>query len=308
MLNDRMTAQSEASPGPDLGGIRRLELHLPFKPGTVNVYLVPRETGWILVDCGMNMPDALSAYEEAGVRWSDIRQTVLTHVHPDHSGMAACIRRLTGAPVRMHRNEENVLKGLRSPKAWLAWQGDILSRAGVPDAELERIHEASLRLRDYFPDLEADSCIGDGEVLDTDLGPMVAMLTPGHSPGHLCFYFPEKKILLAGDQLLKPRQPHLEWTPEGCALTDFRSSLERIAGLDVDWVLPSHGRPYNGHQARVTAILNHCREMDAQIRNLRSSGIGSPHELAGAFWNRTLPPFEHRTAVFEILAYLQHPN
>ena len=44
------------------------------------------------------------------------------------------------------------------------------------------------------------------------------------------------------------------------------------------------------------------KEMDAQIRNLRSSGIDSAHEQAGAFWNRILPPFEHRNAVFEILA------
>jgi len=286
------------------GGIRRLELRLPFQPGSVNVYLVPQENGWILVDCGMNMPATLSTYQDAGVRWSDIRQTVLTHVHPDHSGLAAQIRELTGAPVRMHRREEHVLKSFRVPEPWLAWQDEILREAGVPEISRSSIQDATLQLRQLFPAMDADSYIEDGEVIPTALGPMQAMLTPGHSPGHICFYFPEKKILLAGDQLLKPRAPHVEWNPDGSALSGFRESLERISNLDVDWVLPSHGRPYRGHRARVESILNRSREMEEQIRDLRAGGINSAHDLAGAFWNRTLQPFEHRNAVFEILAYM----
>src|SRR5689334_17562118 len=91
------TCEQEVCPkaAPDLGGIRRVELPLPFQPGSVNVYLVPQEEGWILVDCGMNMPDTYSVYESAGIEWPRIRQTVLTHVHPDHSGLAARIRELT---------------------------------------------------------------------------------------------------------------------------------------------------------------------------------------------------------------------
>ena len=43
----------------DFGGIRRLELPLPFQPGSVNVYLIPQGSGWILVDCGLNVPSSL---------------------------------------------------------------------------------------------------------------------------------------------------------------------------------------------------------------------------------------------------------
>src|ERR1041385_1855478 len=103
---------------PESAGIRRVALPLPFQPGSVNVYLVPQEDGWILVDCGINMPEALPAYEAAGMRWTEIGETVLTHVHPDHAGLAARIRELTGAPVRMHRREEDMLKGLETPRQW----------------------------------------------------------------------------------------------------------------------------------------------------------------------------------------------
>jgi len=141
-------------------------------------------------------------------------------------------------------------------------------------------------------------------------GPMVAMLTPGHSPGHLCFYFPEKKILLAGDQLLTQRKPHLEWTPKGDALNDFRSSLERMAGLDVEWVLPSHGRPYDG-PSRAGCGNPEPLPRDGRPDSQSAGRAGSnPRTKLGGrrLARKTLPPFEHRTAVFEILAYLQHPD
>jgi glyoxylase-like metal-dependent hydrolase (beta-lactamase superfamily II) len=293
---------------PDYGGIRRVELPLPFQPGSVNVYLVPQEDGWILMDCGMDLPAALPAYQAAGIDWRDIRQALLTHVHPDHSGLAAQIRELTGAPVRMHSREEDVLKSLSAPRQWLAWQEALLHDSGVPAAAREGIQNATSRLCKFFPSIAADSHIEDGEIIPTALGPMQALLTPGHSAGHLCFYFRDRKLLLAGDQLLKPRTPHLEWSAKGSALAEFRASLERLARLDVAWVLPSHGAAFTGHRARIESIDRHCAAMAARITELQSRGLESPHDLACAYWNRPMSPFEHRTAVFEMLAYLQHPN
>ena len=285
-----------------------MELAIPFQPGFVNVYLVPQEKGWILVDCGINEPSAISAYETAGIPWPDIRQIVLTHVHPDHSGMAARIQELTGAPIRMHRREEAVLKSLRSPARWLAWQDEILRGSGVPQSMRGVIGGAALDLRELFPKAEADSYIEDGDVIDTKIGPMQAVLTTGHSSGHLCFYFPEGKMLLSGDQLLKMHSPHVEWDPEENALAGFRASLERLAGLDVEWVLPSHGQAFRERRTRAESILGNCRARAAQIRDLQASGVGTAHDLALALWNRPMSPFEHRSAVFEVLAFMQQPN
>ena len=303
-----MTATDHQRNAPESAGIRRVELPLPFQPGSVNVYLVPQDDGWILVDCGMNMPAALPAYEAAGIRWTEIRQTVLTHVHPDHSDLAARIRELTGAPVRMHRREEDVLRGLETPRQWLSWQDGVLHGAGVPADARGSIQHEFRRMCALFPAMAADSYIEDGEIIPTALGPMQALLTPGHAAGHMCFYLPERRILLAGDQLLRPRTPHLEWSEQGCALAEFRASLERLARLDVDWVFPSHGRAFGGHRPRIESLLNHSREMGTRIRNLQAAGLGSAHDFALAYWNRPMAAFEHRTAVFEMLANLQFPN
>ena len=194
-----------------------------------------QEDGWILVDCGVNVPSVLSAYELAGIEGPDIRQIILTHVHPDHSGLSACIREVSGAPVRMHRNEQEVLRSVSDPEPWINWQDGILDEAGVPREMRHNIRGATRELRSFYPDVAADSYIEHGDAIPTGLGQMQALLTPGHSPGHLCFYFPEKKILLAGDQLLRPNTPHVEWYRDGCALDEFRASPQgdRRAGRGV---------------------------------------------------------------------------
>ena len=122
-----------AAPDQDFAGIRQLKLPLPFRPGSINVYLVPQEEGWILVDCGVDIPEVLADYEGAGVAWRGIRQILLTHVHPDHSGLSARLRELTGAPVSMHRREQEALCNVREPEPWIDWQNGILRDAGVPD-------------------------------------------------------------------------------------------------------------------------------------------------------------------------------
>jgi glyoxylase-like metal-dependent hydrolase (beta-lactamase superfamily II) len=296
-----------AEPDQDFEGIRRVELPLPFPPGSVNVYLVPQEDGWILLDCGVNVPSVLSAYKLAGIEWTDIRQIILTHVHPDHSGLSARIREVTGAAVRMHRNEQEILWGVSDPEPWLDWQDGILSDAGVPQDMRHNIRGATRELRSFYPDVAADSYIEHGDLIPTALGLMQALLTPGHSRGHLCFYFPERRILLAGDQLLRPNTPHVEWYREGCALDEFRASLKAMAQLDVEWVLPSHGRAYRGHKQRIDSLLEHSLDMEARIRDMVARGMDVPHDLASAAWRVPLPPFEHRNAVFEVLAYLQQP-
>ena len=73
-------------------GIHMLELPLPFSLGIVNVWLVRLESGWLLIDTGMQTEacfDALArALEGLSVEWRDIRHILLTHIHPDHLGLA----------------------------------------------------------------------------------------------------------------------------------------------------------------------------------------------------------------------------
>ena len=102
------------------GGIRRVTLPLPTRPGHVHSYLLPGEDGWIVVDTGVGLPDAKETWAAAldGVG-GRVARVFITHFHPDHVGAAADLHELTAAPV--HQGDREVAdqrdgRGERSPR------------------------------------------------------------------------------------------------------------------------------------------------------------------------------------------------
>ena len=83
-----------------VGGIRRVTMPLPTRPGHVHAYLLPGEDGWTLVDTGIGLPDAKETWAaELEQLEGDVVTVFITHFHPDHIGAAADLHELTGAPV-----------------------------------------------------------------------------------------------------------------------------------------------------------------------------------------------------------------
>lgn len=275
--------------------IQRLEVALPVSPGSLNAYLVPlRNSAWILIDCGMSSPPALPG---------PISQIIVTHAHPDHCGAAAKLRTATGAPIRMHRLESEVLAALNEPEKWLAAEDAVLSQSGVPAVARQKIRAHSLMMRRAFGGCTADEWIEDGDLIETALGPMIAIHTPGHAAGHLCFHFPERKLLITGDQLVEHHAPYIEYEPG--SLERYRQSLLRLAGLDIDWVLPAHGLPFQHHRRHIQALLVHCQRKMQSVRAAKARTGKSPHDLAIALWGPPPNPFQLRCAVLEVLAYCE---
>lgn len=68
---------------------------------------------------------------------------------------------------------------------------------------------------------------------------MVVMETPGHSPGHTSFYFPDDRILFSGDMGLDRFGPWYGW--QNCDIRELVTSLLRLDGMRIDLVLSSHG-------------------------------------------------------------------
>jgi len=252
----------------DFGGIQRVEVPPSFPSGSANIYLVPQKDGWILMDCGMNLQHLLPIYESGAIAWSTIRQIVFTHFQPDYADLKSEIQQLTGGAVRMPFRTDDLLNRLRATVHCLSWQDRLLHWAGLLDPVRGCVRTAY----PPSPPLVAGSYIEDGEIIPTALGSMQALLTPGHSSGQLCFYFAKRKLLLAGDQLSRP-------CADGRALADFRASLRKLQILNVDWVLPSHGRPCSASEYRIASFLDGRREMASRVGCLRARGNESAREL-----------------------------
>src|ERR1039457_2668487 len=76
--------------------------------------------------------DALArALEGLSVDWRDLRHILLTHIHPDHMGLASKLIALTGAPLDVHRADNELLVHLTDTDLHRDWQQEILTTAGV---------------------------------------------------------------------------------------------------------------------------------------------------------------------------------
>lgn len=114
--------------------------------------------------------------------------------------------------------------------------------------------------------LGADRWLSDGETVELPSGlSFTAMLTPGHTPGSGCFYFPEEKVLFAGDTLFEGSYGRTD-LPGGSGGQMLRSLLRLLTELPEDTVvLPGHGEETSiGAERRQNPAAPYLRAMEKE--------------------------------------------
>jgi len=293
-------------------GIWLLKLPLPFPVATINVYLVRLAEGYLLVDCGLKTKScrkALSGSLSAlGVAFADIRQLVITHVHPDHFGLAAEVRRLSGAQVMMHPAEAALISSRYLDHEFFSRHSAWLAENGVPADETEEIAQASAGVAEFVDMVEVDRALEDGDRIAVEGGELDVLLAPGHSPGLLTFYFPQRKLYFSSDHMVERITPNIGLHSRSSAnpLGDYLASLERVRGMDIDCVLPSHGHPFRGHREWIDATREHHRARCERMLAAVSSSPRTAYEVVRVEWGSHLSPLNERFAVAETLAHLEY--
>ncbi|GAC1479119.1 MAG: MBL fold metallo-hydrolase [Candidatus Dormibacteria bacterium] len=295
-------------------GIFRLELPMPFELKHVNVYLLRDGDSFTLIDTGLKTEESRQALQarldELRVGVERIRRILITHIHPDHFGLAAELRERSSAELVIHRLEVALMEPRYARAEDLvhevaAW----LSKNGVPGAEAEFLKSASMAAREYVSVAEPDTLLEGAERLAIAGGELLAVWTPGHSPGHCCFYWPQRRLLFSGDHLLPRISPNIGLHPQSGAdpLGDYLASLDRIAGLDILQVLPAHGDPFSDHRSRIATIVAHHGERKETLVRLATAGTSSGWELAGRLFHGVMERnvFQQRLALQETLAHCQ---
>jgi len=143
--------------------------------------------------------------KEEEIEPSSIGLVILTHGHPDHCEGAVEIQRETRALVAMHRSDEEMFR-MMGGKVDIYLQDGNLENAAGEEYSLQVFH------------------------------------SPGHSPGHVMLYWPYRKVLIAGDCIFYRSTGRTDLP--GGNLQTLRRSIERVAGLDIEYLLCGH--PY-GH-------------------------------------------------------------
>ena len=302
--------------------VYQIRIPLLFVPlEYVNVYVVCGVEGAILIDTGWNTPEAFSALEFGlkghGIAWKDIKQIVVTHIHPDHYGLAKKIREYSGAAVAMHRIEA----GLIEPRYLnfgnlLEELGRELHSNGVPSAELPGLEDASLWMNEFVLPLMPDVELDNGDSISNGTFEFEVMLTPGHSAGHICLYEARRKLLFSGDHILFEITPNVSCHPQSGdnPLGDYLRSLQTVEGLKANLVFPGHGPVFNSLKIRVEQIRSHHGRREGVILNAASDEPKTAYQIAaeipwipdqGGVGFDDLEGMDRRLAIMETIAHLR---
>jgi glyoxylase-like metal-dependent hydrolase (beta-lactamase superfamily II) len=257
-------------------GVWWLRMPLPISLDHINLWLLEEPGGYALVDTGMATAETRALWEQLAttvLRDRPLTRILLTHLHPDHSGLAAWLQRRFGVPLWTSAAtvaQLRLLLGETSPQA-LAERLAFFAGHGVePVADMA----PALGSRGYLESVDgvptAQRLLVDDEVTDFGAREWRWLETGGHAQGHLCLYAAQPRpVLIVGDQVLPTISPNVGLTPltsDPNPLATYLASLDRLSALDpATLVLPSHGRPFVGVAARAGEIRQHHQRHFAKL-------------------------------------------
>lgn len=290
----------------------RIKIPLPFRLREVNLYLLRGTHGHTLIDAGIDTPDARAAFDaaltELGLRDSDIERVYVTHMHPDHIGMAGR-RAQAGSRIFLMAEEERRARfvwGTEQLSDWIDYT--LLHGAGGEIAE--GIVAAVNMLRRAVSLPQRFEYVADADIVEAGTRRLRVVWTPGHSDYHYVLIDDEARMIFCADQLLPNITPNIGLYPE-CRpnpLEDFLWSLGRFEREAAYTVLPGHGESYATLPQRIAQLRKHHDDRLEGVRAQVKAGSGSgvtAFEIVRHFWGDKLSTHEVRFALVEVVAHLE---
>jgi len=279
-------------------GIHRLAMPVPFPDagGPVNAYAIEDGGGGVaFFDTGIGTPEGIEALQAgaaaAGLDLRRCTQVLVSHGHVDHFGNAQLLSERSGAPVRIHPGDADKVVGesvweTQAP-AYLAFLG----RQGVPEDQLPRLVAMGRHSGKFSRRVEPERArpLVEGERFGVGKVRLEVLHLPGHTPGLVCLWDAEHRLLFADDHLLARTSPNpfLELADARTtrrALVQYVHSITRVRALDVEWVLPGHGPPFQGHRAAIDSLLRFYERRQGKLLAALDAGPRTPVELSEALF------------------------
>ena len=217
--------------------------------GYVRSFLIEDGNGLTLVDTLLDQGGALVLEEikALGRKPQDVKRIILTHAHQSHLGGLAALKAATGARVYSHDWEAEIIEGKK--KVQVPPTTTLFPQKPLQIYYLQVAFVLGLRMP---PPCQVDENLKDGD----HVGPLTVMHAPGHTPGSLAFYWPEKRALIAGDIVVTWPEIALGWPQITLDNKQNRESVGRLCDMaQAEILCVGHGQPVVRGAAKVMRDL-----------------------------------------------------
>lgn len=308
-------------------GIFWLRMGLPFALNHINLWLLrdrlPHPTqsgqmqeGWTIIDCGIDNPSTRETWlelEAQALEGLPVLRVLVTHMHPDHMGLAHWLCERWNAPLWISTSEyQSALlasSGLynfesQSTTAFFASHGwhQAADPASGSKVSLGLYSSMVPKVPGTYVRLMAGASVRIGDRVWQCLGGY------GHSPEHMALYDSQSALFISGDMLLPSISTNISVSarePDGNPLALFLASLEGMSDLpDATLVLPSHGRPFTGAATRLAQLKAHHADRLAELLQACAQTEHCAHELLLLIFKRPLDGHQTTFAMGEAVAHL----
>jgi len=234
-----------------------------------NAFLVAGRDASVLIDAGWDWEEdhreRMRYVESAHV--PPIVELIITHKHPDHGGGAALFHEATGVPMTCH----------------------ALDRAAIEAERLKGRAPLAGEVRD-----------GDRR----DLGGLTVEVVhaPGHTPGCLAIWVPERGALIATDTVMQISTTVLR--PGEGNLRDYVRTLERFQALESKTIYCGHGGPSRVPGERLRQLLLHRQARERDLLKVLEASARTVGELRAAIY-KELPEVRWKLAEDQLLTGIE---
>ena len=300
-------------------GVFWIRMELPFVLNHINLWLLQDELngtpGWTVIDCCIDRAESRAQWEalfSQALRALPILRVVVTHMHPDHLGLAHWLCQRFDAPLWISATDYYTARIASLGTHHFGGDGaaEFFARNGLRDeAALQEVRQRQAYYKGLVPDLPPDfRRLLDGHRLQIGGRTWHTISGYGHAPEHMSLHCPELDLLISGDMVLPRISTNVSVynsEPDANPLTLFLQSIDRFLELpESTLVLPSHGKPFTGLHTRIRQLHEHHRERLDEVLHACWQKPCSAADVLPVLFKRTLDLHQTTFALGESVAHL----
>jgi len=248
-------------------GVHWIRMRLPMQLNHINLWLLEDDGGWTVVDTGIRdnvTADAWKTLFSGPMAGRPIKRVIVTHLHPDHVGLAGWLVRRFDVQLWMTRTDYLMCRNLvadtgeEAPKEGLRFY----RAAGFPDSALEDYRTRFGGFgRGVYPVPNAYRRIQEGERIAIGKRVWEIVVGRGHAPEHACLWSREDNLFISGDQILPRISSNVSLFPTEPDANPLQEWLDSCAKLEAllpaeTLALPAHNEPFRGVKLRLKELID----------------------------------------------------